>query len=463
VRSQFIDDIESLFDDVTEKPADSHDWSVSLDDSAPIGIDKIYTQSEFADFLCMRAGRDNQIIEQLCENDQFAQTATFVRKALEYDNKAELDRIVSKQLFGPVLRSSASRLGTFAQCPYKYFARYVLELTERVESKFEPLDIGRFYHQVLDRVLKELKESSEDFASVSHERLIEVLKQVVAQVIESDSFLKGFCRHSRHNTFIVASACEVLQNFLPAVSMMVRAGEFRPILSELWFGGEENENEFNIVFGGKRAVSLAGRIDRIDIAKTDTGCSAVIFDYKRSFAAFSWSRFYHGLDMQLPIYMLAVRSSKLPALSGCDIAGAFYIPVETKPRPTEKQGKDSFNYKGSGLFNGEFAFLLDSHAAANSSYYNFYVTKDGSPYGSYNNRGALKPEDFQRVLNYCEKKIAEIAQAIVTGCIDVKPFKLGTASACTFCEYKSVCRVDWQINDYNFLQPKTKMDVLGEV
>jgi ATP-dependent helicase/nuclease subunit B len=466
VRSQFIDDIESLFDDVSEKPVASHDWSVSLDDSTPIDIDRIYTQSELADFLCMRAGSDGQIttiIEQLCEDDQFAETASFVRKALEYDNKAQLDKAVSKQLFGPVLRSSASRLSTFAQCPYKYFARYVLALAERVESKFEPLDIGRFYHQVLDKVLKELKESSEDFATVSNERLIEVLKQVIAQIVESDSFLKGFCRHSKHNTYIVASACEVLQDFLPAVLRMVRAGQFRPVLSELWFGGEEDESEFKIILSGKRIVSLTGRIDRIDVTKTDAGCSAVIFDYKRSFAAFSWSRFYHGLDMQLPIYMLAVRNSNLPALAGCDIAGAFYIPVETKLRPPEKQSKDSFNYKSSGLFNGEFAFLLDSQAAANSKFYNFYVTKDGSPYGSYNNRGALKPEDFQKTLRYCEKKITEIARAIVTGCIDIRPFKLGSASACTFCEYKSVCRFDWQLNDYNFLQPKTKLDVLGEV
>ncbi len=467
VRSQFIDDIESLFDDVSEKPVASHDWSVSVEDSAPFDIDRIYTQSEFADFLCMRAGSDSQIsqfVQQLCSDEQFAETATLLRKALEYDNKANLETAVLKQLFGPILRSSASRLSAFAQCPYKYFARYVLELAERKESKFEPLDIGRFYHQVLDRVLKELKQSSEDFATVVNERLIEVLKQVVAQVIESDSFIKGFCRRSKHNTFIVASACQALQDFLPAVSRMVRAGEFRPLFSEVWFGGEGNGGEFKLVLSDRRDVSLAGRIDRIDVTKTDTGCLAVVFDYKRSNAAFSWSKFYHGLDMQLPIYMLAVQSSKLPAIAGCDIAGGFYIPVETKARPAQEQRKEGFDYKSSGLFNGQFAFLLDKQAKQNSSYYNFYVNKDGSPYGSYNNRGALKPEDFQKTLKYCEKKIAEIAQAIVTGCIDVKPFKLGTSfSACTFCEYKSVCRFDWQINDYNSLQPKTKLDVLGEV
>ncbi len=471
VRSQFIDDIESLFDDVTEKPVASHDWSISLEDSGRTDIDRIYTQSEFKDFLCMRAGSDSQIsqlVQRLCADDLFAETGVFLRKVLEYDNKAKLEKVLLDQLFGPVLRSSASKLSTFAQCPYKYFARYVLELAERKESRFEPLDMGRFYHQVLDRVLKELKESSQDFATVSNERLIEVLKQVVAQIIESDSFIKGFCRHSRHNTFIVASACQILQDFLPAVSRMVRAGEFRPVLSEVWFGSEdEGSGGFKIVLSGRRSVSLAGRIDRIDVTDTVTGCSAVVFDYKRSNAAFSWSRFYHGLDMQLPIYMLAVRSSKLPALAGCDVAGAFYMPVETKvklKRPAEKtQQLEGFDYKGSGLFNGHFAFLLDKQAKQNSSYYNFYVTKDGSPYGSYNNRGALKPEDFQKVLPYCEKKIAELAEAIVTGCIDVKPFKLGSASACTFCEYKSVCRFDWQINDYNFLQPRTKLDVLGEV
>ncbi|MHC4740682.1 MAG: PD-(D/E)XK nuclease family protein, partial [Planctomycetota bacterium] len=91
------------------------------------------------------------------------------------------------------------------------------------------------------------------------------------------------------------------------------------------------------------------------------------------------------------------------------------------------------------------------------------VTKDGEPYGSYNNRGALKPEDFQSVLTFAEQKIASLAQDILAGKIDILPYRIGTASPCGYCKYKPVCRFDWQINDYNPLPSLNKTEVLTNI
>ena len=56
---------------------------------------------------------------------------------------------------------------------------------------------------------------------------------------------------------------------------------------------------------------------------------AAVFDYKRKPKSYSWQEFYYGLDMQLAIYMLAVRhiGSKFGIE---DVAGAFYMPVEAE-------------------------------------------------------------------------------------------------------------------------------------
>jgi ATP-dependent helicase/nuclease subunit B len=64
------------------------------------------------------------------------------------------------------VESSATRLGIFAACPYQYFARYILELEERKEFKFEPLDLGRFYHRVLDELVKQLGAAKKDIAQL---------------------------------------------------------------------------------------------------------------------------------------------------------------------------------------------------------------------------------------------------------------------------------------------------------
>jgi ATP-dependent helicase/DNAse subunit B len=42
----------------------------------------------------------------------------------------------------------------------------------------------------------------------------------------------------------------------------------------------------------------------------------------------------------------------------------------------------------------------------------------------------------------------------------VHPYRLGTQVACSHCDFKAVCRFDWQINDYHFLDIKNKSDVI---
>ena len=52
---------------------------------------------------------------------------------------------------------------------------------------------------------------------------------------------------------------------------------------------------------------------------------------------------------------------------------------------------------------------------------------------------------------------------MVSGRIRVNPYRKGGESPCAFCDYRPVCRFDWQVNDYNFLLNRNKMQVLEEL
>jgi len=304
---------------------------------------------------------------------------------------------------------------------------------------------------------------------------LKILNEQIEQVIQMHSFLSNFSRHSLHNAYIIHSAAEVLADCVLAIGQMVRAGSFRPSFSEVSFGqlrhSERREKppdtlgKYELALGDNRVLSLDGKIDRLDIAEVDGEKIAIVFDYKRRDMSFNWSKFYYSLDVQLPLYMSAVRNA--PGSKTKNVAGAFYMPVEVSPQRAtlEEISKktDIFNYKAKGIFNGRFAQQLDDKASKDSKFYNFYVTKDSQPYGLYHNRGALKPVDFEQVLKFTERKILRLAEEILSGEIGVRPYRLSGKSPCSYCEYNSVCRFDWQINDYNVLVSLGKAEVIEKI
>jgi len=248
---------------------------------------------------------------------------------------------------------------------------------------------------------------------------------------------------------------------------MIRAGAFRPAMSEIWFGkpkkGTDSIGEIALALADGREFLLNGRIDRLDIAKIDGQKVAIIFDYKKRFKkSFNWSEFYHGLDIQLAVYMMAVANAAKNIAS--DIAGAFYLPIEVEPQSAAVSKSDvnnsKFARKARGIFNGDYASILDGSASQNSIFYNFYVNKEGSPYGSYSRFGSLRPDDFNAFMNFVSTRIIDLAGRITSGEITAFPYRLGTDSPCSQCEYRPVCRFDWQINKYNLLDRFNKEQVL---
>jgi ATP-dependent helicase/nuclease subunit B len=473
-RSQFVTELASLFEDLGEE-------SIVQEQ---IDIDTLNTKKELADLLCSQLGKDNplsetgnddkldRLLEDICSDEQLEELGSNILYALSYDNCARLDGSVVEELFGRRIQSSATRLSTFAACPYQYFARYVLELKEREEFKFEPLDLGAFYHRVLDSLLKRLNAEGKDFATIEDGELLKLLKNVVDKLILKDSFISHFIARRSYNQYIIHSACGALEDCVLAIAQMVREGEFKPTLSEVAFGQAKDTRDtlgmYELALSDNRLLSLNGKIDRLDVGSFGGEKAAIVFDYKRSenSAKFSWSQFYHGLNMQLPIYVLAVQNATQAEVKNA--VGAFYMPIEIRtPAATLDElldKADTFEYKAKGIFNGEFFQQLDGTTTSGwSKFYSFRVTSKDGQYGNYGTSSVLKPNDFESLLRFAEGKIVKLAEEIASGKIDVKPYRINNQSPCSYCKYKSVCRFDWQINDYNFLESLNKTQALEKM
>ena len=88
-----------------------------------------------------------------------------------------------------------------------------------------------------------------------------------------------------HNAFMISPACQYLRDCVVAISQMIRAGDFSPVMSEISFGksksGGDSIGELTLTLLDGRRLTLNGRIDRLDIAKIEGRKVAVVFDYKK--------------------------------------------------------------------------------------------------------------------------------------------------------------------------------------
>ena len=455
--SPFLDNLSGLFDDLKIESCRKQRGTV-------------------ADRLCAGFGAESngmgehgmELSGMLIESDEPAemQMGELLTYSLSYNNSAAIDRDVLVKngawfVKDNKLESSTTRLSSMAACPYKHFGEYILKLKRRDIMEFAPMDMGKFYHKVLDGVAKELLKRSLDFGSTETDGLEKISKQQIALLLEKDPTIGNFARQSAYNNYIITSAYDVVVDAVNAYAQIARAGGFKLAESEVRFGFDGSKAECKFLLEDGTEVILRGVIDRLDVCEIDGKLTGLVFDYKLTGRSISYSRLANKLDMQLPVYMLAVKNMKIGDRRIEDIAGGFYLPIQV---PIEYGSGDSlenkkFEYKAKGIFNGAMSEQLNAGAKGWSEFYNFFVTKDG-PFGHFRSSGAVNPEQFGNVLEFTEQSIQELSSAIVEGSIEITPYRIGKASPCSWCDMRSVCRFDWQINSYNVLTAMDKQDFL---
>ena len=447
------------------------------------GPEAIATDSELAQWLCASMGKDrgtelrNQksevrkediaagVLERMmgCGHESLEEVSRHVKTALAYDNAGALDAELTKRVFQFPMTTSVTRLGTFAACPYQYFAKYILRLDKRKLLRFEPMDIGIFYHAVLEMMFKSLHVQQKDWADASEAELVSLCEKTIAAFLENDVQIANFIRRNAHHRYIIEAAGQTLKDFVITLREFRKASLFKQTAAELEFGPDK-DIQLTIKRGPRPFISFRGKIDRLDIADIDGQTAGVVFDFKRTSRSANFAKMLYGLDLQLPVYLLAIREKR--GLTPLIPVGAFYLPIEggVESKPLSQLGQEGTTLnKAKGLFDGRFTDSLDTAAGGGwNRYYNFFISKDG-PYGNYASSGALKPEDFDALLKYTVECVKKLVEQLADGKIDITPYRLGTGSPCSWCDYRSLCRFDWQVNEYNILESCDKEEALEKM
>ncbi|HHX27214.1 MAG TPA: helicase-exonuclease AddAB subunit AddB [Firmicutes bacterium] len=377
--------------------------------------------------------------------------AAFVLGSLGFANDAgRLSKPVIESFVQGPLRTSVTRLETFASCPFAHFAGSILGLEERELYKLEPPGMGMFMHEAMSILFSRLDDSKQ-LAEMGPDEIATLVSEIVEELAPrlQNEILMSSARY-RYMTRVLR---RILRNSVTALAEHERHSLFRPIGHEIIFGssGHLPALTLRLETGGNAAIR--GRIDRVDIAESEDSCYLRVIDYKSSTHKLRLSDVYYGLALQLLVYLLAAmenreRLTKTKARP----AGALYFPM-TDPiilakgplddDELEKQRMKRLRMNGIIVGGADVIRLMDSkvEAGEQSDLVAAGVTKTGRP-----KRGSgacvVEPEKYEMLSKFLNSKLKELAQGIQSGEIGIKPYKRGNARACTFCSYKPVCGFD---------------------
>lgn len=393
-----------------------------------------------------------------------------VRAALEHFKACadfhQTDRLSPESvspLYGKQLRTSASRLEQFAACPFQFFAHAGLRARERDRFEVDARKTGTFMHEVLRQFHEELAAQNLRWRDIVSDEARKRIALIASE--QRNRVANGVLASDPRHVFLTDSMTLLLQDFVAAVIDWMRTYQFDPIAVELGIGRAENDlPPWEIDLGDGRKLAFRGSVDRVDataVPGRDDALCLTVLDYKSGNKKFEPLKMQAGLQLQLPAYLAALcEVASGTALLGGKMAvaaGMFYVRlkdagVRASHRDEDADAKTVKRFEHSGRFSFEWLSLFDSDSGSGGSgQFTYKLKKDGEPSGT--SKQLVHQPELEGMLADAKELICALGREILAGNISVDPYRKGSEMPCTYCDFKSVCRIDPWTHAYRPLRP----------
>lgn len=409
------------------------------------------------------------------KQDAWKQTMeNMVEGAFRVNPEDEIGRSVARALYGTTLENSATRLELFAQCACAHFMAYGLELKERARYEFSPMDMGNVLHSGLESFAKKMHQRGLSWTALDEAQMDEMAEDCVEEVVSyyGNTVLKSSAR----NEYMVSRVKRMMKRTIWALTKQMEQGAFTPSRFEVSFAMADSLESINIALSKEEKMKLLGRIDRVDTCEEEDKVLVKVIDYKSGNTSFDLLALYHGLQLQLVLYMNAAMELEQRNHPDKQVvpAGIFYYNIKDPVvEKVEEEDPEALNrrilkeLRMNGLASSDRGVLekLDENLSANgtsSLCVPVTINKDGS---LSRNSSAVSPEQFRLISNYVNQKIKEIGRRILAGEAETQPYEMGKRNACQYCPYKGACGFDEKTAGYHYrrLNPLKPEEIWGRM
>jgi ATP-dependent helicase/nuclease subunit B len=215
-------------------------------------------------------------------------------------------------------------------------------------------------------------------------------------------------------------------------------GEFVPVGFEVPVTERSDSNGIPPLVLRDGEILCHGKIDRIDCCDTGEKKLVRVEDYKTGNKIFSPDKLAAGLDMQMLIYLFALRRGGRYA--GAESGGVLYMPsgqlnqrnyCDRSPASAEAAEilEDFYRMKGM-LLDRAAAHMEPKLAAAAEPVLS--ADPDSELY-------LVNDTQMQQIEQLVEQKICDMADSLYAGHVAPKPYLRQDKPPCAYCDYTDIC------------------------
>lgn len=354
----------------------------------------------------------------------------------------------ARELYGKVLQNSVTRLERFSACAFAHFLAYGLALRERQLGEFAPVDMGSLFHAALEQYSLKMEAKGYHWTDVPAAMQEQLMEEAVRDAVEESGYLLD---REAGDAYVLQRLLRILKKTVRVIGEQVAKSSFAPEGYEVSFAFAEELEAVNFTLGNEERMRLNGRIDRVDTKKTEDQIYVKVVDYKSGATQFSLVSLYHGLQLQLAVYLNAaveILKQKYPDQEVLP-AGMFYYhiddPVIETREPLSEQELaqkvfEQLKLNGVGLNLGDES-----------------VSKRSQP---------ASANELQLLSDFTRTKIKRIGRRIFDGETTVSPYRMKNESGCDYCPYHGVCGFDLKVPGFGYrrlTEPKEKEELLARM
>ncbi|MBU5451025.1 PD-(D/E)XK nuclease family protein [Acetivibrio sp. MSJd-27] len=373
-----------------------------------------------------------------------------------------VDEKLVKKLYPNKLETSVSRLEKYRSCHFAYFMDYMLKAQDVEELKPDPLSMGSMLHSVIEQFSRTAKRIGYD--TIDEAFIRSETDKLVDKLLKDPK--NSAYTLNRKNAYAVKKLKRVAARTLLNIKNHFEKSAFTPLGFEMSFGREDKELKgITLNLSNGCEVSLNGVIDRADRAEEFVR----VVDYKSSGKELSANDIYHGLSLQLAVYLAtllkqnpAYRPGSMTYLAADD--PMVSIRSMNDVRQVEEEIRSRFMMKGILLKDKTVLSMMDREleTSGKSRIVDASLKKDGE-IQALKEKNMLTLGEFQLVLKRAVDMARLLCEDIYAGKTDAKPVKCGDKDGCRYCGYNHICGFDPKRDTPEELPKLSKDEVLGRL